>query len=187
MTHYVDIKVLNSAEISRFTVMNTLFEKFHKSLVDEGVNTVGASFPLLNNEHQDLGRILRLHGLLEDINKIVENRHLISMGDYTSWSEITEVPADSGYRIVRRVQSKSNVERLRRRAMKRHGITMEEAEMRIPADSAKFMNLPFLTITSCSSGQRFRLYIDHGEVLEKPVNGYFGCYGFSREASVPWF
>jgi CRISPR-associated endonuclease Csy4 len=187
MTHYVDIKVLNSEDISRFAVMNTLFEKFHKSLVDEGVNTVGASFPLLNSEHKDLGRILRLHGLSENLNKIVQNRHFVPMSGYTSWSEITKVPADTGYRVVRRVQSKSNVERLRRRAMKRHGITRKEAELRIPSDSAKFMNLPFLSIVSSSSGQKFRLYIDHGEVFEQPLSGYFGCYGLSREASVPWF
>lgn len=187
MTHYTDIKILNSPEMSRFAIMNTLFEKFHKSLVDEGLDSVGVSFPAVSEEYRDLGVILRVHGSEADVRKVIANRHIKSVSDYVDIKDVAVAPESALFRCVKRVQSKSNPDRLRRRAMKRHGITMEEAIERIPDNSAKLLNLPFVTINSSSNGHKFRLFIEHGEEVETSVDGEFSCYGLSAKATVPWF
>jgi len=188
MTHYIDIRVNDYGEFSRFAVMNTLFDKFHKSLVDEKLSSVGVSFPKLEEETRDLGAILRIHGDEASVIRVIGNRHMLSVNDYISLSSVLRVPDNSSHRVVKRIQCKgSNPDRLRRRAMKRHGISMEEAKIRIPDSSEKRLSLPFLTLQSSSNGNKFRLFVEHGELLDKPTGGEFTCYGLSQQASVPWF
>lgn len=48
-------------------------------------------------------------------------------------------------------------------------------------------DLPWLNLRSLSTGQSFRLFIRHGELLSAPVVGMFSTYGLSATATVPWF
>jgi CRISPR-associated endonuclease Csy4 len=91
------------------------------------------------------------------------------------------------HRIVRRVQAKSNPERLRRRLAKRKNITLEQARELIPENAAQKLNLPFVTLQSASTGKLFRLFIEHMPVQPESQNGDFSFYGLSSTATVPWF
>lgn len=46
-------------------------------------------------------------------------------------------------------------------------------------------DLPWLNLRSLSTGQSFRLFIRHGELLSAPVVGMFSTYGLSATATVP--
>ena len=49
------------------------------------------------------------------------------------------------------------------------------------------ITLPFVQISSRSTGQRFALFIEHGQLQSQPALGRFNHYGLSTEATVPWF
>ncbi len=91
------------------------------------------------------------------------------------------------YRQVSRVQAKSNPERLRRRLMRRHDLSEEEARKRIPDTVARTLDLPFVTLRSQSTGQHFRLFIRHGPLQATAEEGGFTCYRLSKGGFVPWF
>jgi CRISPR-associated endonuclease Csy4 len=100
---------------------------------------------------------------------------------------VTVVPESVQYRSVSRLQVKSNAERLRRRLMQRHSLTAEEARQRIPDTVERSLNLPFISLRSQSTGQSFRLFIQHGPLRQTAEAGDFNAYGLSSGATIPWF
>lgn len=111
---------------------------------------------------------------------------LAGMRDHVRCADIGRIPESAGYLTVRRIQAKSNPERLRRRQMKRKGWTAEQARAAIPESVAETLALPFLTVRSASTGQMFRLFIEQ-KPAEQPNAGRFNAYGISNEASLPSF
>ena len=109
------------------------------------------------------------------------------MRDHVNVGALAHVPAGATHRTLRRVQAKSNPERLRRRLMKRHGLDETQARERIPDNAAKTLNLPFLQLRSCSTGQTFRLFLSLGPEQPAPASGEFNAYGLSQNATGPWF
>ncbi|MDF5988511.1 type I-F CRISPR-associated endoribonuclease Cas6/Csy4 [Pseudomonas aeruginosa] len=107
------------------------------------------------------------------------------MRDHLQFGEPAVVPHPTPYRQVSRVQAKSNPERLRRRLMRRHDLSEEEARKRIPDTVARALDLPFVTLRSQSTGQHFRLFIRHGPLQVTAEEGGFTCYGLSKEVSFP--
>src|SRR5690554_2439738 len=93
---------------------------------------------------------------------------LSGMRDHTVISDIDVVPANTEHRVVRRVQFKTSVERLRRRHMKRHQIGEAEARERIPDSVERKVALPFVNIRSLSTQQTFSLFIEHGPLRATP-------------------
>lgn len=202
MDHYVDIRLQPDAEFAPAMLMAALFTKLHKALVVVARQDIGVSFPQLQ-EAQDtvaaklsrkgahppyrLGSVLRLHGSAAALAALMTSDWLRGMRDHVLCATVQAVPAVHGYRTVTRVQAKSNPERLRRRQIRRHGLTDEQAQERIPDSAAETLDLPFLTLRSQSTGQTFRLFIRHGSVQVEPVLGKFGVYGLSPQTTVPWF
>jgi len=74
-----------------------------------------------------------------------------------------------------------------RRSVKKGWINEEEAQQRIRTMEEARTDLPWLNLRSLSTGQSFRLFIRHGELLSAPVVGMFSTYGLSATATVPWF
>ena len=107
--------------------------------------------------------------------------------EYTAVSEIQSVPQEAHHCVFKRRQFKTNVERLRRRRMKRHEEDYNEAAAAIPSEVAQRPNLPFATIRSQSTQQRFQLFIEREETQSEPVSGSFNYYGLSDGTTVPWF
>lgn len=187
MDAYIDIVVLPDPEFPTTTLMNALFSKFHRGLVRYGEGAIGVSFPEVRDEMRSLGNRLRLHGTLETLRSFQQTDWLMGMRDHVSVSPPRVAPANARYRVVRRVQAKSNPERRRRRLIARKGISAEQAMQMIPDSVAERLNLPYLVLTSQSTGQQFRLFVEHLAVGEQAVDGEFSAYGLSSTATVPWF
>lgn len=187
MDHYLDIELRPDPEFPAPQLMNALFAKLHRALVRDGCGLIGVSFPGINTQAPHLGTRLRLHGCDAPLAKLDTSDWLTGMRDHVAVSRPTPVPADARHRVVRRVQAQSSPERLRRRLMRRHSLDPEQARQRIPDSAAQYLRLPFVQLRSTSSGQSFRLFIEHGPMLETPVPGEFSAYGLSQTATVPWF
>ncbi len=201
MDHYVDIRLQPDAEFAPAMLMAALFTKLHKALAAGGHQDIGVSFPQIDaadtapartsrtgaHPRYALGQVLRLHGTSLALHKLLTTDWLMGMRDHVVCGAVLAVPTDSRHRVVSRVQAKSSPERLRRRQMRRHGLTVEQAQERVPDSAAETLNLPFLTLRSQSTGQTFRLFIRLGPEQPAAVSGDFGAYGLSTQATVPWF
>jgi CRISPR-associated endonuclease Csy4 len=85
------------------------------------------------------------------------------------------------------VQAKSSAERLRRRTQKYKGLDETKALAQIPDTKEERLQLPYVSIHSQSTGQRFRLFIEHSTLQTMPSPGHFNAYGLSQKTSIPWF
>lgn len=185
MNRYIDIEILTDPEFSAVQILSVLVRKFHQSLVDLNCNQIGVSFP--KHKSTNLGNLMRLHANEHSLQRLMDTGWLSGLLDHVSTSECLEIPTNSKFRIVSRVQVKSNPERLRRRAQKRHGISADEAIVKIPDQAAKTTNLPYVQLASTSTKQKFPLFIQHGPISEERKLGEFNKYGLSSQATVPWF
>lgn len=184
MEHYIEIKVLPDTEFSPSLLMNALFAKLHRALVEAGQGEVGVSFP---QAQKTLGDTVRLHGSQGALQRLMGITWLKGLTDYTSVTAITAVPDNCKHRIVKRVQAKSSVERMYRRSVRKGWLSTEEAEARMNAGKEQLLKLPFVQLKSHSSGQSFCLFIQQGKLLDSPVIGEFSAYALSDEATIPWF
>ncbi|AHE99151.1 type I-F CRISPR-associated endoribonuclease Cas6/Csy4 [Thioalkalivibrio paradoxus] len=186
MDHYLDFTVLPDPEFRETTLLGALVSKLHRRLVVLEADDIGISLPDFEKA-PPLGNRLRVHGTQERIETLMQEEWLGGMRGQLEIAPLRAIPAEVSHRGVRRRQYKTNVERLRRRRMRRHGETHEEARERIPDTVARKVKTPFLTVYSSSSGQRFSLFIEHEPVQARPVVGAFNSYGISRDATIPWF
>lgn len=187
MDHYVDFRLLPDPEFAPFMLMGALFSKLHRALVSLEANDIGVSFPGYGLKPRTLGQTLRLHGAAHRLHELLALDWLTGMHDHVEFDPISGIPLDAHFRVVRRVQPKTNAERLRRRHAKRHQVPLDVARERIPDDVVRPIPLPFVTIRSLSTGQRFSLFIEQSEAQVEPVDGSFSRYGLSTTATIPWF
>jgi len=148
---------------------------------------VGVSFPDYRRVAKTLGAVLRLHASEEALNTLMANDWLKGLLDYVKLIPITSVSVGADYRTIHRKQFKTNVDRLRRRRMKRKSETFEEVVKAIPDEVARSPDLPYIWMRSKSTQQCFCLFIGMGPTQKSPVSGRFSCYGLSSEATIPWF
>ncbi|MCE4053838.1 type I-F CRISPR-associated endoribonuclease Cas6/Csy4 [Pseudomonas sp. Au-Pse12] len=187
MDHYLDLKLLPDPEFPPTQLMSALLNKLHRALHDVRRNNIGISFPDTRHSIRHLGSHLRLHGSHEALDQLLAINWLTGMRDHVHIGQPCPVPAHVQHRHVCRVQVDSNPERLRRRLIKRHGLSEDEARRRLPDTAAKRCDLPFAVMRSHTSQQVFHLFIRHGPLLEQPQAGTFNAYGLSSSATVPWF
>lgn len=187
MDHYIDITLLPDPEFPATTLMNALFSKLHRGLVDWGGRNIGVSFPDVAPGKRTLGTRLRLHGTNMSLEQLMGNGWTHGMRDHVEIGAPTPVPVGASHRVVRRVQAKSSPERLRRRLMARKAIDVGEARITIPDSAAERLTLPHVEIRSRTTGQQFKLFIEHLPLQASPTSGEFGTYGLSQTGSIPWF
>lgn len=183
MDHYTEIQVLADPEFKETTLMNAVFSKLHRALVKHKNLEIGLSFPNFGNT---LGEKLRLHGSFSDLKCLMGESWLRGLKDHTVVTAINACPETKGFILTRRIQTKSSAERLQRRSIVKGWLTPAEAKERIAKTSSKKLRLPYVEITSSSTGQRFRLFIEQVPVT-KPSPGKFSRYGLSLGATIPWF
>jgi CRISPR-associated endonuclease Csy4 len=186
MSHYIEFRILPDPEFPSSIVMNLLYNKLHKALVQTGSTDIGVSFPDFDNKRNRLGERLRLHGTDVHLKNLIANLTLSALLDYLRVGDVQEIPKRVSYVTVKRVQCKSSAERLRRRIIKRCQLSDEDALNRIPDSVQKQSTLPYVTLKSDSTGQFFRLFIDQ-QIAENPVIGTFNAYALSNGATVPKF
>lgn len=184
MDHYLDIKVLPDPEFAETVLMSALFSKLHRALVDVGQGQIGVSFPQAG---KTLGNLLRLHGAASALARLMAENWLKGLRDYTETTGVKAIPQTVQYRLVKRVQVKSNVERLRRRSVSKGWKTEAEAIETIPLSNEKRSSLPFVQIKSNSTGQNFRLFILQEQIQDVAIEGTFSDYGLSDQATIPHF
>lgn len=188
MGHYLDIQIRPDPELTAQQLLNALYIRLHRALVQLDSQDIGVSFPQHNDDKPTLGAVIRLHGPADSLQALDATHWLKGMLDHLKVSAIDPTPADTRHRQVCRVQAKSSPARLRRRAMRRHGLDGEAATRLIPDAAAEHLRLPFVVLGSRSTGQpSFPLFIRHGPLLAAAVPGPFSSYGLSRGATVPWF
>ncbi len=187
-SHYLDLHLRPDPELAPQQLLAGVYARLHHGLVQLGREDIGVSFPGHDAKRPSLGSHLRLHGPEAALSALMATPWLRGLHDHVRAGAIATAPADAPHRVVSRVQAKSNVERLRRRAMKRHGLDAAAARERIPAHVEQRLALPFVMLGSRSTGQAsFPLFVRHGE-LQAPSAGAFTRYGLSqRGATVPWF
>lgn len=187
MDHYLDLTLLPDPEFPATQLMSALLAKLHRGLHDARRSDIGISFPGVETAGGNLGSRLRLHGSVQALDSLLAQNWLSGMRDHVRLSELAPIPAQVQWRCVSRVQVDSNPERARRRLIKRHGISEEEARGRIPDSASKRCDLPYATLRSNGNGHSFRLFIRHGPLLDHPTIGPFGSYGLSPQSTIPWF
>jgi CRISPR-associated endonuclease Csy4 len=205
MDHYLELRLRPDPEFPAAHLMSALFTKLHRALVALPEANIGVSFPDVDMHRPSLGERLRLHGNRAALEQLMQQSWLQGMRDHLKLGELQPIPAQAQYRQISRVQAKSNPERLRRRQMRRHGLSEEEArqaalkrvqeanaglsekEARKRIDQGQRLTLPFIPLRSQSTGQPFRLFIRHGPLQPKPLPGSFNRYGLSDGATIPWF
>lgn len=185
MDHYLDIALLPDPEFPAPILMNALFSKLHRVLVQLENTEVGISFPKLGAN--SLGTCLRLHGPQAALSHLMGQPWLKGMRDHIEVSAVSPIPASTKHCRIKRVQSKSSVERLRRRYLQRHPETDPDQLVTLIPDSVeKKLSLPYLRLRSLSSGQDFLLFIRQSEEVESS-SGTFNTYGLSSSATLPLF
>lgn len=185
MNHFLEIKVMPDPEFLEQVLLNALFSKFHRALVFLKEEDVGVSFP--DFYKKNLGTRLRIHGTFSSLEKLIKTDWLKALQSYVMQSGIKEIPAQHEFRVVKRVQAKSNIERLLRRSVAKGWLTEEEANKQLLQKSPKKLELPYLQLRSSSTDQYFRLFIDQSTIVNKPNVGKFNTYGLSNNTTVPWF
>lgn len=187
MTHALDLFVMHDAEFTKSQLLSALYAKLHRALAARGSTDLAVSFPEYRRSPPGLGSRLRLIGPELAVDSLASATWLGGMRSFVEVCAVQEVPANAAHHRLRRVQAKSNPERLRRRQMLRHGITLEEAIRRVPDACAERLQLPFIQLSSSSTGHPFRLFLELGPALDRPVSGGFNAYGLSSVATIPIF
>ncbi|MDT0499968.1 MULTISPECIES: type I-F CRISPR-associated endoribonuclease Cas6/Csy4 [unclassified Halomonas] len=189
MDHYLDIRLRPDPDFPPALLMGALYSKLHRALVDLEANDIGVSFPdhKLGVRARTPGDRLRLHGRGARLEQLMANAWLTGMRDHVSLQAIQGVPVVVQHRVVRRRQFNTGSLSRAKRYAQRHDIEIEEAQRLMETPAARQITLPFVQVSSRSSGQRFALFIEHGQPQSQPVAGRFNHYGLSSEATVPWF
>ena len=195
MNHYVDVDVRPDPDFPATQLMSALYGRLHRALASAGTTEVGVSFPQMfeklggNPRHpgQHLGCRMRLHGTSAALTTLLASDWLKGMRDHVDMAPMRCVPTQATHRKVYRVQTKSSPERLRRRFMRRHNVSEQEAQARIPDDVARYARWPSVDLRSVSTSQSFKLFIAHGPEQPEPEVGSFSAYGLSQGSTIPWF
>lgn len=189
-SHYIHIQLLPDPEFSQAHLMNALYAKLHRALVQLGTSDIGVSFPAYSLAPKTLGNAMRLHSHAEALQNLLATDWLRGMRDHTHVSEVLATPTQVQHKQLVRKQFKTSAERLRRRRMKRKGETAEQAAAAIPNSIERQPNLPFAVLRSSSTGQPFHLFLELKAAVKAPQplqKGAFNTYGLSATATVPWF
>lgn len=191
MKHYIELTLIPNDDIGHHFLWEKVFQQVHLALVDNkntGGCAIGITFPEFNADKHRLGRKLRLFAPDADaLEKVAINRWLERLTDYVHTTTIRPVPDKlTGYVRFDRLRTKSSKERLARRAVKRQGISYEEALAQYKDFQPEYTKAPFIWTKSTSRNQRFRLFITHEPVSEAGTPN-FTAYGLTNTGGLPHF
>lgn len=184
MDHYIDIRVKPVLELSINILLSEIFCAIHKALYSEASGKIGVSFP---EYKKTLGAVIRLHGDYQSLKNLINRDELLVKRSYFDATEITPVPSNAKHRTVSRFRVKSSASRIFRRFVRKGWLSQEEAESRLENMKPERCSLPYLQVKSQSTCQKYPLFVEHGDIVDKPVVGTYSNYGLSKVATVPWF
>ena len=192
MKYYIDITLIPYPEASLYFLWQKVYQQIHFALVEvqeKGKVNVGVAFPEYDNHKLHLGNRLRLFAEKKRyLMRLNLDFFLDGLTDYIQISETKHVPEKiTGHVFFKRVQTKSNNERLARRRAKRKGISYLQALADLNEREETFIKTPFIQMKSHSSGQTYRLMISRQQTDIVPTTYEFSTYGLSNITPVPIF
>ena len=183
MDYYIDIKLTPNKEIRENVLLNQVYTSFHKRLYDLKSTNIAVSFPQYRLK---LGRLFRIHGSKEALEKLQEKDWLGKYKEFCKVSKMDAIPKKVQYRTVSRVQQNMTEAKLRR-LIKRGSIPEEDIKKyRIKMFQGGLDN-PYVELVSISNGQLHRRFMEFGELQDTEVKGEFDLFGLSKTSTVPWF
>ncbi|QPK65106.1 type I-F CRISPR-associated endoribonuclease Cas6/Csy4 [Methylomonas sp. LL1] len=194
MRCYQEITLLPNPEVNIHFLWSKVFQQIHLGLVEmqdaEKRVPIGVGFPdyKIGEKYGVLGSKCRLFAADEaTLVRFDAGKWLSRLSDYVHCTSIRPVPATlAGHAIYRRLQPKTNKERLARRYAKRHPLSYDEALQHYSGIAPASIPTPFIRLTSLSSGEQFCLWIDKILVTEAS-KADFSSYGLSPKATIPEF
>ena len=212
MRYYQEMTLLPNPEVNIHFLWSKVLQQIHLGLVEmQNVDRhipLGLSFPryVLSEKGGYMGDRCRLFSPDESaLAQFDAVRWLSRLSDYVHCTGIRTVPEKlTGYATYKRVQPKTNPQRLARRYAKRHNLDLDSAlngtvKLRGEGGGAEYptafrycdmpkpeLGLPYIRLKSLSGGQSFCLWIEKTTAVQ-PVAGGFSCYGLSATATVPEF
>lgn len=198
MKYYLDITLLPSADITLYFLWEKVYQHVHLALVDEQnkqkttQSAIGVGFPEYHQERYFLGSKLRLFSIsAEALEQLNIKQWLVRLEDYVHITSIRDVPSKiDSYAYFKRLQPKSNNQRLIRRRVKRQAVAVEEATAYFEKRKEVYTRAPFIRIKSHSSAKRYRLFIlrvDAENFNPLEARMVFSSYGLSTTSAVPIF
>lgn len=97
MDSYIDITIKPDAEMHLNWLLNAVYTKLHKALVNTRSKKIGVSFPKMN---VTLGDALRLHGQSATLEEFSSPHWLGGIVGYCKLSPILPVPENARHRTV---------------------------------------------------------------------------------------
>lgn len=183
MDSYIEIVLKPDAEMPLNWLLNAIYTKLHKTLVDVRSTDLGVSFP---KTKVTLGDTLRLHGKATALDRLSSSDWLGGMVGYCKISPIQPVPDTAQHRTVSRKQPAMTQSKLNR-LIKRGSINQEQVKEYRKKMFTQGLNDPYVELKSISNGHSHRRYIVLGVLRDKPLLGKFDQFGLSKTASIPWF
>ena len=183
MNHYIDITLKPDAEMRENVLMNTVYSKFHKALFTLKSTSIGVSFP----KYKVLfGKVLRIHGDKSYLNDLQGLDWLGGIKGYCEVSDISLVPENAKNRTVSRKQANMTEAKLRR-LIARNSISQDEVKAYKAKMFTQSLDNAYFELVSSSSGEKYRRYLQFGDLKDTPTEGDFDFFGLSNKATVPWF
>ncbi len=183
MDNYINIQLKPDAKKPINWLLNEIYTKLHKALCDLSATDIGVSFPKVG---VTLGGVLRLHSTEQRLKQLMQLNWLGGMSGYCEVSEVLGVPDNCQYRTLGRLKPAMSQSKLNR-LIKRGTIQPQQVKDYRAKMFSKGLDNPYLEIQSGSNGQRYRRYIQFGELRDASVSGAFDQFGLSKIATVPWF
>ena len=183
MDYYIDIQIQPDAEMRENVLLNKVYTKFHKALFTLQSNDIGVSFP----EYRiTLGRTLRIHAAENRLLELQQLNWIGGLSGYCKVSAIQTIPDNVSYRTVSRIQTNMSKEKLRR-LIKRGSISQEEMKQYKAKMFQQGLDNAYFELESTSNNQKYRRYIEFGELKNQKTTGLFDSFGLSKEATIPCF
>ncbi|MDI6687431.1 MAG: type I-F CRISPR-associated endoribonuclease Cas6/Csy4 [Desulfobacterales bacterium] len=192
MSYYQEISLLPNADIGVYFLWQKLYQQIHIALVEnknaDNASTIGVGFSEYNADKHSLGTKLQLFAEDEkSLEQLHCERWLNRLSDYVYIGQIKPVPEKlAGHACFKHIKLKGNKEKLARRRAKRKGETLQQALAHFEDFEEQPIKLPYINMSSQTSGQRFRLFIEK-QAMEQPQTGLYSCYGLSNTTTVPLF
>lgn len=204
MKHYIEITLIQNAEIPLYFIWSKLYTQLHLALVEikdsqERV-PVGVSFPNYRYEADKqtgfLGDKLRIFANDQaTLERLDLDRWFARLRDYIHQSSIRETPLDkvTQHTCFARKSFPSVAQKAHSRAfLYAKWNSQEQVNIDNMADQLRqtidTKGLPFVSLQSLSGGHDYRLHITQiWDVPRNEAEPVFSTYGLSRNASVPIF
>lgn len=193
MAYYQQITLQPDAEVDLYFLWSKVYAQVHLALVESqkrnGLQNVGVSFPDYSHSKnaKTLGTRLNLFAnnvdTLNQLGMEVWLQRLTQFIELSDIKSVTETVQETA--IFKRIQLKTNKERLARRRAKRHKQSFEEALSYFMKMDEMHSDLPFIQIKSESSNQRYPIFIEKITTTSDNNTWQFSTYGLSNDQGLP--